>query len=129
MAFKEIFHSIQKHDVVLIHKESKPWMFARIEDIVSGGTNPAGNWWEVSFTGFSAPLQKFKWTLDDNHIQEAPFSLDGIQYCLEVIPTDQPASREQEAVVEVVKKIAGRKVVALKPEFEKYCPDHPDFGK
>jgi hypothetical protein len=142
MVIKDTSNSITEHDVVLIHVNGKPTIFARIESIEADKADETGVWWKVSFTGLSIPLQKWSWVLDSNHICEAEFSMGGSAHQIEIIAPDKPiipqaalkaVETKEEPVVtvsilgETVKVGVKRpKVVPLKPEFAKHCPGYEE---
>lgn len=67
-------------DLVLVHVNNKPGFYARVEEI-SPDQKPG--WWQVKLLVLTFPLQVFRWILDENQLDEAPFTMDSIPMRLE----------------------------------------------
>jgi hypothetical protein len=69
-------------DVVLIHYEDKPAVYARIEaiepDIKKG-------WYQVSLLALTIPAQVVTWILREEYINGAPFTMEGQPVKLEKV--------------------------------------------
>jgi len=61
-------------DVVLVHYQDKPAMYARIEEI-----NPdiKKDWYQVTFLLLTIPAQTVTWILREEYINGAPFTMGG----------------------------------------------------
>jgi hypothetical protein len=84
--------ALATHDIVLIHIDSKPAFFARVE-----GINPdyKPRWWHVKFFVFALPLQVITWIIDDEQIRGADFTMGGIPVRIEkVVPPAELPSEE-----------------------------------
>jgi len=102
-------------DLVLVHVDSKPGFYARIEEI-SPDVKPG--WWQVKLLVLTFPLQIFTWILDEEQLDENPFTMGGTPLRLEklVSPIEEERRREEEQVRSAKKQIpadAGQKVVSL----------------
>lgn len=77
------------NDLVLVHIESKPAFFARINDI-----NPdvKKNWYQVELLVLGLPLQSIVWILEESHLQGEEFTMGGTPVRLESIPPKITAS-------------------------------------
>jgi hypothetical protein len=71
------------NDLVLVHIESKPAFFARINDI-----NPdvKKNWYQIELLVLGLPLQSIVWILEEVHLQGEEFTMGGTPVRLELIP-------------------------------------------
>lgn len=83
------------NDLVLVHIESKPAFFARINDI-----NPdvKKNWYQVELLVLGLPLQSIVWILEEGHLQGEEFTMGGTPVRLECIPpkvTPSPPSENE----------------------------------
>lgn len=104
------------NDLVLVHVDSKPGFYARIEDI-SPDVKPG--WWQVKLLVLTFPLQVYSWILDESQINGEPFTMGGTPVKLEkvVSPVQKegkaefPAVRQDEPKCDGEK--AGAKVVPL----------------
>ena len=61
-------------DVVLIHYREKPGFFARIDSI---RPDIKKDWFNVQLLILTIPLKTATWTLRQEYIQGAPFTMDG----------------------------------------------------
>jgi hypothetical protein len=71
------------NDLVLVHIESKPAFFARINDI-----NPdvKKSWYQVELLVLGLPLQSIVWILEEAHLQGEEFTMGGTPVRLEYLP-------------------------------------------
>lgn len=82
------------HDLVLIHVDSKPGFYARVEEIVP---DVKPGWWQVKLLVLTFPMQVFTWILDDSQIEGADFTMGGTPLRLEdVISPVELERAEQE---------------------------------
>jgi len=106
---------ILESDLVLVHVDNKPGFYARAEEI---SPDVKAGWWQVKLLVLTFPLQVFTWILDEDQLDEAPFTMGGTPLRLEklVSPIDEERRQLEEQVKEVQKTVpadAGQKVVSL----------------
>lgn len=77
------------NDLVLIHVDSRPGFFARIEDIAP---DVKPGWWQVRLLVLTIPLQVYTWILDESQIAGAPFTMGGTPMMLEKVVSPPPRS-------------------------------------
>jgi hypothetical protein len=77
------------NDLVLIHIDSKPGFYARIED-VSPDVKPG--WWRVKLLVLTVPLEIYTWILEEAQINGTPFTMGGTPIRMEKVVS--PLSRE-----------------------------------
>ena len=95
-----------ENDLVLIHHEDRPVLFARIEEILPD-TKP--DWYHVKLLLLQVPLQTVTWILRDIYIDGQEFTMNGQRMRLERVtspakndkppPTDRPASPPRDGQV------------------------------
>jgi len=78
------------NDLVLVHVDSKPGFYARIEDI---SPDVKKGWWIVKLLVLTFPLQVYTWILDESQIDGAPFTMGGTPLILEKI--ESPIHHEE----------------------------------
>ncbi len=78
------------NDLVLIHVDSKPGFYARIEDI---SPDVKKGWWVVKLLVLSFPLQVYTWILDESQIAGSSFTMGGTPLMIEKI--DSPVLHEE----------------------------------
>jgi hypothetical protein len=61
-------------EVILIHVNQQPAFFARIENIQADRKK---GWWQMEMLPLSIPLHTTIWTLDDDQLCGAPFTMQG----------------------------------------------------
>jgi hypothetical protein len=82
MIFKQ--DPVVEGDLVLIHIENKPALYARVEKITA---DVKPNWWRVQFLMLTIPVQLVTWIIDDEQIRGANFTMDGTPIRIEkVVP-------------------------------------------
>ncbi len=84
-----------ENDIVLIHYEDKPLVFARIEAILA---DHKPNWYHVRLLMLQVPLQVVTWILREAYIQGEPFTMNGKQMRLERVvapPSEEPEPAER----------------------------------
>ncbi len=106
---------LMESDLVLVHVDEKPGFYARIEEI---SPDPKRGWWQVRLLVLTFPLQIFTWILDEQQLDEAPFTMGGTPLRLEklVSPLEKAAPEEAEPAVPDKHERpadAGQKVVSL----------------
>lgn len=106
---------ILESDLVLVHVDNKPGFYARLEEITP---DVKPGWWQVKLLVLTFPLQVFTWILDEEQLDEAPFTMGGTPLRLEkLISPLEEERRKLEAQVKAAKSIppadAGQKVVSL----------------
>jgi hypothetical protein len=80
-----------ENDIVLIHYEDKPLVFARIETILA---DHKPDWYHVQLLMLQVPVQLVTWILREAYIQGEPFTMNGKQMRLERITAPAPAETE-----------------------------------
>ena len=104
------------NDLVLVHVDSKPGFYARIEDITP---DVKKGWWVVKLLVLSFPLQVYTWILDESQIAGAPFTMGGTPLMLEKIVSPVLNEESPKSVEDSAAKTAGQserqrpKVVSL----------------
>jgi len=104
------------NDIVLIHFEDNPLVFARVEGIFA---DVKPGWYGVKLLLLQVPLQVVTWILRDTYINGGEFTMNGKRMRLEkVVAPAEPESAEKAAVKEETKKknpedIQGAKVISL----------------
>jgi hypothetical protein len=99
-----------ENDIVLIHYEDKPLVFARIEEILA---DHKPGWYHVRLLMLQVPVQLVTWILRDAYIEGEPFTMNGKRMRLERIaapipsdveapPAPKPPSRRQNADAKVI---------------------------
>ncbi len=71
-----------ENDIVLVHFEDSPLVFARIEQILP---DAKPGWYHVRLLLLQLPLQTVTWILRDVYIDGEPFTMNGKQMRLERI--------------------------------------------
>ena len=61
-------------DVVLVHYQDKPAIYARIEEIQP---DIKKNWYQVTFLLLTIPAQTVTWILREEYINGTPFTMGG----------------------------------------------------
>jgi hypothetical protein len=104
------------NDIVLVHFEDNPLVFARIEDI-SPDSKPG--WYHVKLLLLQVPLQAVTWILRDVYISGSEFTMNGKKMRLEKVecPEDELESETTETVLQEEEKPTGgqkqAKVISL----------------
>jgi hypothetical protein len=100
------------NDIVLIHYEDKPLVFARIEEILA---DHKPGWYHVRLLMLQLPVQLVTWILRDAYIEGEPFTMNGKQMRLERIQAPTPADAETPPAPtpRSGKKAAETKVISL----------------
>lgn len=106
---------ILETDLVLIHVDNKPGFYARLEEITP---DVKPGWWQVKLLVLTFPLQVFTWILDEDQLDEAPFTMGGTPLRLEklVSPLAEERRQLEEQAQAAKKKLppdTGQKVVSL----------------
>src|SRR6266704_1676942 len=91
------------HDLVLIHVDSKPSFYARIEEILP---DVKPSWWQVKLLLLTLPMQVFTWILDDLQIEGADFTMGGTPLRMEdvVSPVELERVEKEKSEKERVRK-------------------------
>lgn len=87
--------AIVPQDLVLVHIDHTPAFFARVEDI-----NPdiKRNWWQVTLFILALPMKIVTWTIDDDQIRGAEFTMGGTSVLIEKVSPPARVSEETESV-------------------------------
>jgi len=94
-------------DIVLIHFEDKPLVFARIESVFA---DAKPGWYHVKLLMLQVPLQTVTWILKDVYINGETFTMNGKSMRLEKVeaPPDSRVELENEKNTEPEKSSAAR---------------------
>jgi len=77
-----------ENDIVLIHYEDAPLVFARIEEILP---DHKPGWYHVRLLMLQVPVQTATWILRDAYIDGDPFTMDGKKMRLEkIVAPEEP---------------------------------------
>ncbi|MFC1580054.1 hypothetical protein ACFL4N_04005 [Thermodesulfobacteriota bacterium] len=100
-------------DVVLIHYQDQPTLYARIEAI---DPDVKKDWYQVTFLFLTLPAQTVTWILREEYINGDMFTMGGEPVRLDRVPRSKPPAKEsREEPVEVGEKSQGAgKVIPLK---------------
>lgn len=106
---------ILESDLVLIHVDNKPSFYARLEEITP---DVKPGWWQAKLLVLTFPLQVFTWILDEEQLDEAPFTMGGTPLRLEklVSPLEEEQRKledQAKAAKNVTPADVGQKVVSL----------------
>lgn len=106
---------ILEKDLVLVHVDNKPGFYARVEEI-SPDVKPG--WWQVKLLVLTFPLQVFTWILDEDQLDQAPFTMGGTPLRLEKLetPLDDESGQQEEPIQKPQQKPTtdtSQKVVSL----------------
>ncbi|MDD2542003.1 MAG: hypothetical protein PHH28_13295, partial [Desulfuromonadaceae bacterium] len=90
-------------DLVLIHVDTKPGFYARVEEILP---DDKPGWWQVKLLVLTFPMQVFTWILDDFQIEGADFTMGGTPLRLEQVisPVDIERAEQENAEKERARK-------------------------
>ncbi len=69
-------------DLVLVHIDSKPAFYARIEEIAA---DVKPGWWQVKLLVLTNPCQIYTWILEEGQINGAQFTMGGTPVMLEKV--------------------------------------------
>ena len=88
-----------ENDLVLIHFEDNPLVFARVERIEP---DAKPDWYHVTLLMLQVPLQTVTWILKDVYINGETFTMNGKAMRLEKVesPADRPSDQEAEKEAE-----------------------------
>lgn len=75
-----------ENDIVLIHFEDQPLVFARIEEILP---DVKPDWYHVKLLMLQVPLQVVTWILRDVYIDGSEFTMDGKKMRLELVQSPE----------------------------------------
>jgi len=101
-----------ENDVVLIHFEDKPLLFARIERITP---DHKPNWYHVSLLLLQIPPQLVTWILRDVYIDGEEFTMNGQRMRLEKVesPVDTLTHADAESQGEAAPVKPEGKIISL----------------
>ena len=105
--------SILEQELVLIHIEEQPAFYARVEKI-SADVKP--KWWRVKFLMLTIPVKVTTWTIDDEQIRGAEFTMGGTPIRIEKVevPEDiEPEEKKEESVKSKKQKTRQARVLSL----------------
>jgi hypothetical protein len=100
------FEQIQENDIVKIIIEDDPGNYFFVKKIEFDKHDECGLWWAVTFELINTPSVSFTWRIDDNHISQVPFSIQGknIQIVLFARPSMLFEKKEEVNPMEVSKE-------------------------
>jgi hypothetical protein len=106
-------HKNGKGDLVLVHYDDQPAVYARIEAIE---LDVKRGWYQVSLLLLTIPAQAVTWILREEYINGAPFTMGGHPMRLEGVQSVQLKAKAQDVMQSSRKKGKGRpaKVISLK---------------
>lgn len=70
-------------DIVLIHRQGEPVVYARVEQITA---DSKPHWWHIELKLLLVPAQPATWILKEEYIDGEEFSMGGEKMCLERLP-------------------------------------------
>lgn len=80
-------------DIVLIHKDNQPVVYARVEEILA---DVKPHWWQLRLLILHPPAQEATWILREEYIDGADFTMGGDPLRLERLAPPQPVELEPE---------------------------------
>jgi hypothetical protein len=110
------------NDLVLIHVDSKPGFYARVEEILP---DVKPGWWQVKLLVLTFPMQVFTWILDDFQIEGTDFTMGGTPLRLEPVisPVEEERAEKENAEKELAQKArregGATKVISLQDRRKK----------
>jgi hypothetical protein len=101
-----------ENDLVLIHHEDQPVLFARIEEILP---DAKPDWYHVKLLMLQVPPQMVTWILRDVYIDGETFTMNGQRMRLEKVvpPTDKPAPTTDDSPPSPDPQPGGGQVISL----------------
>lgn len=104
--------SILEQELVLIHIEEQPAFYARVEKI-SADVKP--KWWRVKFLMLTIPVNITTWTIDDEQIRGAEFTMGGTPIRIEKVevPEDIEPEEKEDSVKSKEQKTGQARVLSL----------------
>ena len=102
-----------ENDIVLIHHEDQPVLFARIESILPDNKP---DWYHVKLLLLKSPLQVVTWILRDAYIGGHEFTMNGQRMRLEkvVAPKEAESPPPEEAPSPSAPRSDGGRVISFK---------------
>lgn len=110
------------NDIVLVHVDSKPGFYARVEEI---SPDVKLGWWQVKLLVLTFPLQVVTWILDEFQLEGAPFTMGGTPLRLEEIASPVELERiekekaEKERQMKMRQEGGAPKVISLQDRRKK----------
>lgn len=103
---------IAEKDIVLIHFEDKPMVFARIESI-EPDVKP--DWYQVKLLMLQVPLQPVTWILRSSYINGTEFTMGGNRIRLEevICPPDETPDATEDEQLDTSGPTTDAKVISL----------------
>ena len=100
-----------ENDLVLIHHEDQPVLFARIEEILP---DAKPDWYHVKLLMLQVPPQVVTWILRDVYINGDEFTMNGQRMRLEkvTVPSD-PVAPATEETPQQQRRPGGGRVISL----------------
>ncbi|MCB2228973.1 MAG: hypothetical protein KQH53_20025 [Desulfarculaceae bacterium] len=98
-------------DIVLIHKDNQPVVYARVEEILA---DVKPHWWQLRLLILHPPSQEATWILREEYIDGANFTMGGDPLRLERLAPPQPVEAVPEEPAPAAESgDGGEKVVSL----------------
>ncbi|MCF8032654.1 MAG: hypothetical protein K9K66_06725 [Desulfarculaceae bacterium] len=101
-------------DILLIHKENQPVVYARVEEILA---DVKPHWWQLRLLILHPPAQEATWILREEYIDGGEFTMGGDPLRLERLGPPQPAQPAPPEPAEEpgakAEQDSGEKVVSL----------------
>jgi len=99
-------------DIVLIHKQNQPMVYARVEEIVA---DVKPKWWQIRLLILHPPAQEAVWILKEDYIDGDEFTMGGEPLRLERLAPPEPAiyQEPEPAADDPAPEATGEKVVSL----------------
>ena len=99
-------------DIVLIHFEDKPMVFARVE-MIEADVKP--DWYQVKLLLLQVPLQVVTWILRDVYINGAEFTMGGRRMRLEkvICPMEENQKKTASPKTLTIQKDSNSNVISL----------------
>ena len=107
-----------ENDLVLIHHEDRPVLFARIEAILP---DAKPGWYHVKLLLLQLPIQMVTWILRDIYIDGQEFTMNGQRMRLEKVdpPVEEETPSADDEQPPAVPRKGGGRVIALNPSKKK----------
>jgi hypothetical protein len=80
-------------DVVLIYRQERPTVFARVEHIEP---DVKKDWYHITLLLLTLPTQPVTWILRDAYIEGESFTMNGVPMRLELVPKTSIKEESQE---------------------------------
>ena len=106
-------------DVVMIHIDSKPSVYARVESIEA---DAKPRWFQVKLLFLSIPPQEVTWILKREYIEGSPFTMKDIP--IQIVTLEPPGGRKPQKPGKSSAQVA--EVISINRLREKRISSKPD---